>query len=172
MTLAHNFADLLQGTGSVMPFSTSMAMDKPADPTLSDLQQRILKGNFAEPRSLIGGLVPPQTKKALRRQNAFDYGKADTAIKATAKFNLELETVPERVNDKKSNIDLLGGDKSNHKSRRDLSKSSANVFNSEAKIKQLINGAIVAKGNGSNMPNLKTGLADILGFSADSRQNG
>lgn len=62
------------------------------------------------------------------------------AVKATAKFNLELETVHEKVNDKKSTIDLFAGD--NEKSRRNLSK----FAGSEAKIKQLINGNIHIKG--------------------------
>lgn len=96
----------------------------------------------------------------MRRHNAFDYGKADTAIKATAKFDLDLETVPEKVNDKKSTIDLFSHDK--EKSRHNNGKFSG----SEAKIKKLINGNIVLKGQSGNMPNLKSGLSELLGFSA------
>lgn len=56
LTLGHNFGDLLNTEPKVKPFSLT---DAPTDSKLKDLQQRIMSTNFKEPRSLIGGLVPP-----------------------------------------------------------------------------------------------------------------
>lgn len=81
------------------------------------------------------------------------------AVKATAKFDLDLETVPEKVNDKKSTIDLFATDE---KSRRNLSKYSG----SEVKIKQLINGNIHLKAQSG----IKQGLSELLGFSAGAKR--
>ena len=115
----------LGGTGrAVQPFAPSSAG---ADSKLNSLQQRILDGNFAEPRSLIGGFsVAPGAKPRGLRQNAFEYGSAGTSkgkpgdlcIKATTKFEQpntrrfegDLETVHEKAADR-STVDLLtGGD--------------------------------------------------------------
>lgn len=108
---------------SVQPFGTSSAG---ADSKLQSLQQRILDGNFAEPRSLIGGFsaVGQGAKnRQLLRQNAFEYGSAgtgkgkpgDMCIKATTKFEQpksrfegDLETVHEKAHDR-STVDLLTG---------------------------------------------------------------
>ena len=118
------------------PFNSITEKDK----KVSALQQRIMDGNFSEPRSLIGGFVPTSGKKPTIRRNAFEYGKMDQAVKATTKFEMGLEVVPEKVNER-TTVDLLTMSLGSFDKKI---KDHRNAKLTETKVKKMVNGSLVS----------------------------
>lgn len=132
----NRLGDLIASTDS-MP-STKQFEPPAQDSTFKSLKERIMEGNFSEPRSLISGFVnsASNNKRTFKTKNTFEYGKGD-AVKAMAKFDLNLETVHEKVNDK-STIELINTKSLDTKQYDKLKQGLA-----DAKVKKLVNGGIV-----------------------------